>query len=566
MLKKYPKSKLRQKCYPSTDPEQSEALSRDEVLLNFTLLREKKSEDPYRPTYHFVNPEHTMNDPNGLCFWRDRWHLFYQVRPIADQRLHWGHAYSDDLIHWNDLPNALFPGPENDCYSGTILVENNRAIAMYHGTGIGNMVATASDERLLNWSKVGNKAVIPFTPDQSEKPYGIFDPCIFSLNGFYYSVSAGLVEGSIEGKHRATNFLFRSTDLKAWEYVHEFMDEETFTIEGDDGACPYFLPLGDKYILIFFSHMTGAQYLLGDLDQDLMKFHPTAHGRFNYGATFPSGVHAPTAFPLPDGDIVIMFNMNTSLPRYSLDNFLTNYYGADRCARITREWAEGSEDLAWDQIMTLPRRLSLRSIDCVAQTPFEGIETCRGVEHRYENIVIAPNTFQEFEGVTGDVAEIFMSADLTKCQSFTVRVLATEDHREFTDINIYPKRGKIYRTPIDGDACAHRVMSTAMSKVVRRTGTFAVDVSNSSLDPDYVSRPPEVTEYDENHDGTTNIRIFLDRSVVEVFVNDQVAISVRAFPSLNAAKRIQFLSRGRETRVSKLSCWQMQSIYPEKSH
>ena len=112
------------------------------------------ADDPYRPIYHYVNPEGTLNDPNGLCFWQGRWHLFYQAYPPEDPRQHWGHAVSDDLIHWRDLPLAIYPNPEDRCYSGATLVEKDRVIAMYHGTRVGNMVAVSSDPLLLNWMKV----------------------------------------------------------------------------------------------------------------------------------------------------------------------------------------------------------------------------------------------------------------------------------------------------------------------------------------------------------------------------------------------------------------------------
>ena len=83
--------------------------------------------------------------------------------------------------------------------------------------------------------------------------------------------------------------------------------------------------------------MTGSQYLIGDLDKERMKFHPTSHGKFNFGATFPGGIHAPSAFPLDDGDIAVIFNMNTGLPQFSLDNFLQNYYGDERSNQIARD-------------------------------------------------------------------------------------------------------------------------------------------------------------------------------------------------------------------------------------
>jgi len=85
--------------YPETIEEQETALKDNPLMQRFAESRERLHQDRYRPIYHYVNPESTLNDPNGLCFWKGRWHLFYQAYPPEDRRQHWGHAVSDDLIH-----------------------------------------------------------------------------------------------------------------------------------------------------------------------------------------------------------------------------------------------------------------------------------------------------------------------------------------------------------------------------------------------------------------------------------------------------------------------------------
>ena len=93
----------------------------------------------------------------------------------------WGHAVSDDLIHWEDLPFA-FAADETDlsCFSGQTWVEENRVIAIYHGKGAGNCIAESSDPLLLNWRKNPKNPVIPdVASDEEGYPYRIFDPCIW---------------------------------------------------------------------------------------------------------------------------------------------------------------------------------------------------------------------------------------------------------------------------------------------------------------------------------------------------------------------------------------------------
>ena len=238
--------------FADTLEEQEEQLKTNPLMLRLIESRKGYAGDPHRPIYHYVNPEAMLNDPNGLCFWRGRWHLFYQAYPPEDTRQHWGHAISDDLIHWRDLPYAIYPNPERCCFSGSSYVEEDRVIAMYHGTEVGNMVAVSSDPLLLNWEKVTGEAVIPMrNPDGSTPPYRVFDPCIWKKDGMYYSLSGGTLPHGPGGKRIRANFLLRSPDLANWEYLHPFLEDDQYTLVGDDGACPYFWPIGDQHILLF---------------------------------------------------------------------------------------------------------------------------------------------------------------------------------------------------------------------------------------------------------------------------------------------------------------------------
>ena len=165
--------------YPDTLPEQEAALASNPLLQRMVACRSNYDGDQHRPLYHYVNPEGGLNDPNGLCHWQGQWHLFYQGYPPEDPRQHWGHAVSDDLIHWRDLPYAIYPDPEECCFSGSTLAEEDRVIAIYHGTKAGTMVATSDDPLLLNWEKLTGGPVIPMAaPGDTPLPYTVFDPCI----------------------------------------------------------------------------------------------------------------------------------------------------------------------------------------------------------------------------------------------------------------------------------------------------------------------------------------------------------------------------------------------------
>ena len=185
----------------------------------------------------------------GICFIRDiRLKISGAYTGVTQSAMIWsiGRIFRTPSIQTSSIP----------VFSGAAYVEEDRVIAMYHGTRLGNMVATSSDPLLLNWEKLTtDRASIPITQPNGEPwPYRIFDPCIWKKDDLYYSLSAGRKpdpDGPSDRMMRA-NFLFRSKDLVNWEYMHPFVENDRFTIVGDDGACPYFWPIGNKHILPFF--------------------------------------------------------------------------------------------------------------------------------------------------------------------------------------------------------------------------------------------------------------------------------------------------------------------------
>ena len=521
--------------------EQQEAQLRDNPLLKRMIAsRKRKSGDPHRPIYHYVNPENTLNDPNGLCFWQGRWHLFYQGYPPEDPRVHWGHAISDDLIHWRDLPYAIYPDPEECCFSGATLVEDDRVIAMYHGTQVGNMVATSSDPLLLNWEKVTGQAVIPTPPqDDSPQEYTVFDPCIWKKGDYYYSLSAGMLPDGPGGKRIAADFLFRSKDLATWEYLHPFAEDDRFTLVGDDGACPYFWPIGDRWILPFFSHMSGGQYLLGDYDMERDKFVVTSAGLFNFGASTPSGVHAPSATPDGEGGVIIIHNMNPGHP---------------------------SED--WNQIMSLPRRVTLgEHEDELKIEPAGDVEALRGEHVHIDDTVLPANEELVLEGISGNAMELIVEIDANNAPMVELNVLRSPNREEYTRIAFFEDRGfRMHRDlPEDGALLASGSSSVPTFGAPRRVPVMqsivSLDTSYSSTLPDALSRPPESAPIVLTDDEPLRLRVFIDKSIVEIFVNDQQCIAARVYPGREDSVGVSLRAQGSAAILESLDAWQMSNIY-----
>ena len=509
--------------FATTLEEQEKQLTDNPLLLRMNESRKKMAGDRYRPIYHYVNPEGNLNDPNGLAFWNGNWHLFYQAYPPEDTRQHWGHAISKDLIHWRDLPLAIYPNPERAVFSGSTLVEKDRVIAMYHGTMVGNMVAVSSDPLLLNWEKVTGKAVIPIRSETGfPLPYNVFDPCIWEKDGIYYSLSAGRRNEGPGGKPIRANFLFRSKDLAKWEYMHEFVEDDIFTLVGDDGACPYFWPIGDRYILNFFSHMSGGQYLLGDYDKVDDKFIVTSAGKYNHGAVSPSGVHAPSAAPDGEGGLIIIFNMNPGKPTPG-----------------------------WNQIMTLPRRLTLLSKDELGQEPAGDIESLRYNAKHMDAMTLPANKEIVLKGISGDAMEIIAEIDPKNSQMVELNVLRSPNKQEFTRITFFKEKGfNKGRQNIPGSPPVNVNYSL-----------LSIESSYSSILPDVRIRAPETAPLFLEPGETLKLRVFIDKSVVEVFANGKQVVAMRIYPGRDDSKGVSIRAQGADAELKSLDAYQMRSIY-----
>ena len=84
------------------------------------------------------------------------------------------------------------------------------------------------------------------------RPDRIFDPCIWQQGDYYYALTAGQLPTGPGGKRVRAEYLHRSKNLANWEYLHPFLEDDRYGMVGDDGACPYFWPIGDRHILLHF--------------------------------------------------------------------------------------------------------------------------------------------------------------------------------------------------------------------------------------------------------------------------------------------------------------------------
>ena len=489
-------------------PEMSEQVQR------WCDSRKRLAVDKHRPTYHFSPPENFMNDPNGICQWKGLYHLFYQFRADGEKHVHWGHAVSEDLLRWRDLPIALYPDKENDCFSGQTLVEDDRVIATYHGTQAGNAIATASDDLLVDWQKHPDNPVIPIVPidEESGSPYRVFDPCIWKENDGYYALSGVFKNGERSIDCEGVDHLFRSADLKSWDYVGELVAADYNTEPGEDYAVPNFWPIGnDKHMLLFFSHKRGGQYFVGDYDISTHRFTPDYHGRLNNGPLAVGSIHAPSATIDDSGRFLAIFNVK-----------------------------ESREPQGWSDIMTLPTQMSLRNDNSLVIQPVAEMKSLRGRHSTEKDTIVASGEEIVLGSISGNAIELQVTIESGDAHEVGLNVLRSPDSQESTRISFFPQGHPRFGSPL-----------------------LQIDGTSASVRDDLIPRPPEIGPLDVADDQPIELRIFVDRSIVEVFANERQCLTLRVYPDRDDSVGVSLFTRGGSAKFSGVESWQMESVWPE---
>ena len=517
-------------------------------VLSYQANRLRDRNKQYIPAYHFASPGGYLNDPCGYCYFKGIWHLFYQFGSEYPVGYGWGHAVSADGVRWLDLPAAIVPDELVDfCGSGGACVDGDRVIACYQGDlkakpGGAIHIMESSDELLIHWKRVGDgPAITTFNQDGSRNPYNAFDPCMWKEGDTFFLLSAG--GGSLPHPVETVDFrrfyLFTSKDLIHWEYHHSFAENDVFALFGDDGACPYFLPIGNRYLLMHFSHMSGGQLILGDYDRERKKFIAESGKAMNAHSWIAGGVHAPSAWTDAENRVHAIFNVNYCLHR-------------------------GPEN----QIMSLPLLYTLDEKGALCVQPDGDLNSLRSAHVCLEKMIVPANQEVVLPDVNGSALEIKLTAEAaaprTEAPSaiFTpvnllplieLRVLRSPDAEEYTSIRFYRNRSKMVWDVYKAQNA--RWGDASMS-------ALEVDTSSSTLSPDVAIHPAESQELYLAPDEPIDLHVFVDKSIVEVFAGDKALISVRTYPSREDSRTVSVISKGVDAVVS-YEAWTMNSIYED---
>ena len=451
--------------------------------------------DPWRPAYHYQPPSKWMNDPNGAIYWEGRYHLFYQHNPDGPWHgnIHWGHASSEDLVHWTDHPIALAPGPGGpdrmDCYSGAAFVNAHGVPThIYHGVPGGICLATSTDDMLINWEKHPANPVIP---DQGPGAEFVVTgaPCGWVEDGVYYAVT-----GSSHQSPDAA-YLFTSTDMAHWQYLHPFYVGGEFTHPGEDCAVPDFFMLDGKAVLSFASHARGAQFYVGSYTDQ--RFTPERHKRLAFAESRRTGSYCEGLTLLDDRGRRILFG------RFSEARF--------KYALIATGWAG---------ICALPMVLSLSEDSELLLDPVPELEVLRS-DHLSLRDVQVPAGGDVRLDISGDSLEMRTVLEWDDAEEIGLKVRSSPDGEEETLVRFNTNPGRSHVRP--GRVAPMREL--------------ILDVSRSSMSPDVSNRESQRCAFEVPYGNIVELRIFVDRSVVEVIADRRHYVGKRIYPTRPGQRR-----------------------------
>ncbi len=273
----------------SVEPEMEISFQASDMMEIASLYKE-----PYRPQVHFSAKNGWVNDPNGLVYVNGKYHMFFQHNPCENRwnNMHWGHASSTDLLHWEETDIALFPDKTGTMFSGSAIVDRNDLLGLQEGdtpTVLLYYTATKPFCQYVAYSTDSLKTVKKFS-DSPVVPHivgGNRDPKVVFCEEWNAYAMALYLEEDIYG-------IFKSDDLLHWNLIQKLR------LPGDN-ECPDLFPItadnGKRKWVFIGAH---DRYTVGEMSDD--GFKPVqATQSLHYGKSAYAG---QTFSGLPNGRVV----------------------------------------------------------------------------------------------------------------------------------------------------------------------------------------------------------------------------------------------------------------------
>ena len=471
--------------------------------------------ETYRPQFHFSPQKGWIGDPDGLVKYKGTYHLFW-----------WGHAVSEDLVHWKELPYPMQGGGDSFTYfSGSVVVDK----ANTAGFGDSSLVAVYTmhktddvpEAQALSYSNDGvNFHFYSKNPVLDIGSTSFRDPQVF----WHTPTNRWIMAAALPHQHKVS--FYASANLKQWQHLSDFGPMGAYS---SDWEVPdlFQLPIDDdgnnkKWVLSIGQGPNRMQYFLGDFDGN--KFTPDSQTIAQSKKSDPAlwadyGTDFYAARTWRNID-------DTAASRTTWLGWMGNWAYA---GRVPTQWGKGFE--------SVPRDIMLRTFDegvRLVQTPVPELKMLRS-----KPVLIGKKTVRgtinltEFAPVE-NAYELEVAINVNTSASCGVNLLCGDGRKLAVGYN--PVNQELF---IDRTHCTDFITDTLFNKHFSVVMKAPLSVKN----------------------GMLKLHILVDRSSVEVFADDgKVTMSCLTFPS-EKQTGIQLFSDGGTATVSAIKAWKLSSIW-----
>lgn len=362
---------------------------------------------PMRQKYHFMGPCGWINDPNGLIYFRNKYHFFYQFNPYGPcwSEMYWGHATSDDLVHWHREPIALAPSevyddhPQGGCFSGSAIEKEGKLYLFYTGTanlgaGLEQSQNIAVSDDGIHFVKFAGNPVISAPADFRRDCFR--DPKVWRHEDTYYLLCGASKNG------RAAALLYRSDDLLHWKFFNVLM--ESHGEWGTMWECPDIFPIGGKWVFLCSPVGAGSRktvYFTGDLDYERGVFLPECSDEIDWGYDF----YAPQTLQDPQGRRI-----------------LVGWANGWEWMPFWKDWGPTYRD-GWTGSFSLPRMVSLNKLGKLSFSPIKELQSLRKESNHLKNLVVTARNEKTLKAGDGVCFELALTCDLSKSTASSFELL-----------------------------------------------------------------------------------------------------------------------------------------------
>ena len=496
---------------------QKSKVESESVLSSINVPISHFHKDITRPRHHAMPASNWMNESHGLAYSGGRYHLFFQKNGNGPymSRLHWGHVSSEDLCNWTEEPIAIAPGRSYDikgCWSGCVFTDEaitgNQPWILYTGVDNGRAtidLATPADDSLIIWNKATQNPVINGTPSGYSADFR--DPYFFRSGNDAYCIVGTSKDGVA-----STSLHKYNAETQVFDYVgYPFFTGTNVSQCGSFFEMPNITPMGDGQWLFTATPLGTSQgvrtiYYVGGITDE---------------GTFFTSQDAPLTVELP----------GLAKEGYGLlSPTILQKDGKTIALGIVPDKLSSSTNysMGWAHTLSFPREWSIDAQGELVQKPYEGLKNLRSDNH----VSLEPQTLNgdlslsPIEGREIEVEAVFTVSD----SQFGIKILQNEEG----------KACKIYYWPAINKFA---IDCSAIGRLNNDGGVFG-GVYSSVL-------PATVAQGE-----TMKIHLFFDHSVLDVFINDRWATSVRIFPTSTSATGVSVYAVD-NTELQSLNAWTM---------